>query len=107
MVKYRKYNVTFKCGHKEEITLRGTHNECEEEFKWLQQRCNCSKCRIKAYRRGRLLFKDCFMGDNCDEKTVEQLIRENIDLEMTWTNYLWNKNNGLMAQICDKKDALP
>ena len=47
------------------------------------------------------------MGDNCDEKTVEQLIRENIDLEMTWTNYLWNKNNGLMAQICDKKDALP
>lgn len=45
-----KYDVTFKCGHEEEVELFGKYEDRRKRIAWYEQECDCSKCREKAYR---------------------------------------------------------
>lgn len=46
-----KYNVTFKCGHEEEVQLLGKYEDRERKIEWYKNSCDCTKCRAEKYRK--------------------------------------------------------
>jgi hypothetical protein len=46
-----KYNVVFKCGHEEEVSLFGKYKDRNARIQWYERECDCSKCRTEALRK--------------------------------------------------------
>ena len=49
-----KYNVTFKCGHEQEVELFGKMTEREKRIKYYEESCLCNECKQKMIAASRV-----------------------------------------------------
>lgn len=76
-----KYDITYKCGHKEVRDLVGKYEDRKSKIAWLQEHCVCSDCYAKQ--------RESELSDKFDEVVMRyaEYKRDHSDCKTKYGSY--------------------